>query len=94
MPADGSVYNFLLANRPGLTTPEVFAIHRTIDVVLGLLLIFNLMRSVGTFFGEDGSLSVSISGPLITRAYFETLLQGLAGSAGVPPRAEGSDKRV
>ena len=73
-PEATSLYNLLLATRPGLTTEEVYALHRGIDVLLGLLLLANLMRSVGIFIGEDGTLSFSISGPLVTRPLLEAIL--------------------
>lgn len=72
-PGEGSLYNLLLASRPGLTTAEVFAIHRGIDVLLGLFLLTNLMRSIGIFIGENGTISFSISGPLITRPFLEAI---------------------
>jgi hypothetical protein len=90
-PADRSLYNLLLANRPGLTTPEIYAIHRGLDVLLGVLLITNLMRSVGIFFGEDGAMSFSIAGPLITRPYLESLIRGLNGMLDSLPQSGGSD---
>ncbi|MGE5552887.1 MAG: hypothetical protein ACM3XZ_03050 [Betaproteobacteria bacterium] len=73
VPEQRSLYDLLLANRPGLTTPEIFAIHRGIDVVLGLLLIANLLRTTGVYFGENGGMSFSISGPLITRPLLEAI---------------------
>ncbi len=66
----------LRANRPGLVTPEVYAVNRGIDVVIGLLLIANYLRTVGVFIGEDGAVSFSVAGPLSTRRILEAIFNG------------------
>jgi hypothetical protein len=77
--------NFLIADRPGLSTPEQFTFHRSIDVVIGLLLIANYMRSTGVFIGEDGALGFSVSGPILTQPYMEAVLKGFFGPESVAP---------
>lgn len=71
-----SIADLLLANRPEFVTPDVYAINRGIDVVIGLLLIANYLRTVGIFIGEDGTVSFSVSGPLVTRRILEAIFHG------------------
>ncbi|HHW15570.1 MAG TPA: hypothetical protein GXX28_11660 [Firmicutes bacterium] len=71
-----SLADLLKANRPGVVTPDVYAINRGIDVVIGLLLIANYLRTVGIFIGEDGTVSFSVSGPLVTRRILEAIFHG------------------
>lgn len=77
-----SLANLLLADRPDLSTEEIFVIHRTLDVILGLLLITNYMRSVGISVGENGAIGFAVSGPIITKPYLEAILYGI-----LPPAA-------
>ncbi|MDI6871466.1 MAG: hypothetical protein QME79_08965 [Bacillota bacterium] len=68
-----SLANLLRASRPEFVTPEVYTIHRGIDVILGLLLIANYLRSTGIFIGDDGAVSISISGPLINKPFVQAI---------------------
>lgn len=73
-----SLANLLLATRPDLTTEGIFFTHRLIDVVLGLLLVTNYLRSTGIGIGDDGTVSFSIAGPILTKPYLEAILYGIA----------------
>lgn len=74
-----SLAELFIANRPELSPPEVYRLHRALDVLFGILLITNYMRSTGVFFGEEGALGFSITGPLITYKYVEAVIRGLSG---------------
>lgn len=77
-----SLANLLLADRPDLTTEEIFIIHRTLDVILGILLITNYLRSVGISIGESGAVGFAVSGPILTKPYLDAILYGI-----MPPEA-------
>jgi hypothetical protein len=83
---DKTLLEQLRAVNPEQITPEQFAIHRGIDVLVGLLLITNLFRTTGVFIGENGALSITVAGPLITRNILEQLLRGEdSPNPGPPP---------